>query len=116
MKQKRNKNDIEMMVKFFEFFDRYCTVGEPNKVYSIVSKRFRRCRAIVYEVSSLRTGELLYIVLQSYNTVVAVLDIRANIVEIRGRYSITTYKHIVKFMNDYNCSECDNWELENWFK
>ena len=114
---KFSKNDLEQMIKFFAWFDSMDINLNVHNIYDVSPwKRFRHCKAEYRTVSSKNTGEILYIVLRSYNTIVCVIDARINVCEIRGRYSMTTYQHIAKFMHDYGCNESTNYELVNWFK
>lgn len=64
--------------------------------------RLRTCKATVYESSS-------YLVLQSYNTVVAIIDKDNMELYDFSRYvygyTATTSKHIAKFANDYGITQ-----------
>lgn len=83
-------------------------------------KRLRHCTA--YKIYTPEE----YVVLVSYDTVVALYDVQARVIVERGRYSMTTYQHVGKFRYDmweeYMPTdkpweiERINLELVNWFK
>lgn len=116
-KYKYSENDLQQMRRFFDWFDSLDTNPNAHNIYEIGKwKRFRHCKAEIRTVSAKADGQLLYLVLKSYATIVAVIDVRINVCEIRGRYTMTTYQHVAKFMHDFNCNTSDNYELVNWFK
>ena len=69
------------------------------------SRPLRSCSAQVNEVTDTETGEVLYAVLTSYNTVVAIIDYATDTLYDFLRYvygyTATSAKHISKFSEDY---------------
>ena len=68
-------------------------------------KRLRSCSAEVAPVIDAETGELLYYVLRSYNTIVAFIDPTTDTLydvlrKVYG-YTSTSAQHIAKFDKDY---------------
>ena len=61
-----------------------------------------------------------HMILKSYNTIVAVYDMKTGVLFSIGRFSSTTYQHIRKFRNNYcpkmHLTEEHNLELVNWYK
>ena len=72
-------------------------------------KRLRNCSAEVAPVIDAETGELLYYVLRSYNTIVAAIDVRTDTLYDFLRYvygyTATSAQHIAKFGLDYGMSK-----------
>ena len=68
-------------------------------------KQLRSCSAEVAPVIDAETGELLYYVLRSYNTIVAATDVRTDTLYDFLRYvygyTSTSAQHISKFDKDY---------------
>lgn len=68
-------------------------------------KRLRSCSAEVAPVIDAETGELLYYVLRSYNTIVAAIDVRTDtlydFLRYVYKYTSTSAQHIAKFDKDY---------------
>ena len=68
-------------------------------------KRLRSCSAEVAPVIDAETGELLYYVLRSYNTIVAAIDVSNDTLYDFLRYvygyTATSAQHISKFDKDY---------------
>ena len=85
-------------------------VNDFNKTnnYTGNFKRLRSCSAEVAPVIDAETGELLYYVLRSYNTIVAVIDTRTDTLYDFLRYvygyTSTSAQHIAKFGQDYGRS------------
>ena len=77
--------------------NRFCVTGEL--------KRLRSCSAEVAPVIDAETGELLYYVLRSYNTIVAAIDVSNDTLYDFLRYvygyTSTSAQHISKFSKDY---------------
>lgn len=77
--------------------NRFCITGD--------FKRLRSCSAEVAPARDAETGELLYYVLRSYNTVVAAIDVRTDTLYDFLRYvygyTPTSAQHISKFSKDY---------------
>ena len=77
--------------------NRFCVTGD--------FKRLRYCAADVAPVMDAETGELMYYVLRSYNTVVAAIDVRTDTLYDFLRYvygfTSTSAQHIAKFDHDY---------------
>ena len=86
-------------------------VNDFNKTnnYTGNFKRLRSCSAEVAPVIDSETGELLYYVLCSYCTIVAVIDTRTGILYDFLRYvygfTSTSAQHIAKFSCDYGCTK-----------
>lgn len=82
-------------------------VNDFNKTnnYTGNFKQLRSCSAEVAPVIDAKTGELLYYVLRSYNTVVAAIDVRTDTLYDFLRYvygyTATSAQHIAKFDHDY---------------
>lgn len=82
-------------------------VNDFNKTnnYTGNFKRLRSCSAEVAPVIDAETGELLYYVLRSYNTIVAAIDVRTDTLYDFLRYvygyTATSAQHISKFSQDY---------------
>lgn len=68
-------------------------------------KRLRSCSAEVAPVIDSETGEVLYYVLRSYRTIVAIIDTRTDTLYDFLRYvygyTATSASHISKFSKDY---------------
>ena len=77
-------------------------------------KRLRSCSAEVAPVIDAETGELLYYVLRSYNTIVAAIDVSNDTLYDFLRYvygyTATSAQHISKFNQDYGMGKwgCTN--------
>ena len=82
-------------------------VNDFNKTnnYTGNFKRLRSCSAEVAPIIDSETGELLYYVLRSYNTIVAAIDVRTDTLYDFLRYvygyTSTSAQHIAKFDKDY---------------
>ena len=82
-------------------------VNDFNKTnnYTGNFKRLRSCSAEVAPVIDAETGELIYYVLRSYNTIVAAIDVRTDTLYDFLRYvygyTSTSAQHIAKFDKDY---------------
>ena len=82
-------------------------VNDFNKTnnYTGNFKRLRSCSAEVAPIIDSETGELLYYVLRSYNTIVAFIDPTTDTLydvlrKVYG-YTATSAQHIAKFDKDY---------------
>ena len=77
--------------------------------YALNWRRLRSCSAEVAPVMDAETGELLYYVLRSYNTVVAAIDVRTDTLYDFLRYvygyTATSAQHISKFSKDYGAGK-----------
>lgn len=77
--------------------------------YVLNWRRLRFCSAEVAPVMDAETGELLYYVLRSYNTVVAAIDVRTDTLYDFLRYvygyTATSAQHISKFDKDYGAGK-----------
>lgn len=84
--------------------ERYNATTNPGDFEKIC--RLRTCQATVYKSK-------FYFVLQSYNTVVAIIDKEDMILYDFSRYvygyTATTAQHIAKFANDYGVSPSDRY-------
>ena len=86
--------------------NRFCVTGD--------FKRLRSCSAEVAPVIDAKTGELLYYVLRSYNTIVAAIDVSNDTLYDFLRYvygyTATSAQHISKFNQDYGMGKwgCTN--------
>ena len=86
-------------------------VNDFNKTnnYTGNFNRLRSCSAEVAPVIDSETGELLYYVLRSYNTIVAAIDVRTDTLYDFLRYvygyTSTSAQHIAKFGQDYGRSK-----------
>lgn len=73
--------------------------------YLTNNRRLRNCSASVADAVNCETGEVLYRVLTSYNTVVAIIDVRTDTLIDFLRYvygyTSTSAQHISKFAKDY---------------
>ena len=69
------------------------------------SRPLRSCSAQVNEVTDTETGEVLYAVLTSYSTVIAIIDYATDtlydFLRYVGGYTSTSAQHIAKFSKDY---------------
>lgn len=69
------------------------------------NRKLRSCSAYVADAVDCETGEILYHVLTSYNTVVAIIDVQTDTLYDFLRYvygySATSAQHIAKFGQDY---------------
>lgn len=69
------------------------------------NRRLRSCAASVADAIDCETGKVLYHVLTSYNTVVAIIDVRTNtlydVLRLVYGYTSTSAQHISKFAQDY---------------
>ena len=76
--------------------------------------RLRSCSATVFDLVDDTTGEVLYHVLRSYNTIVAAIDVRTDTLYDFLRYvygyTSTSAQHISKFSKDYGMGKwgCTN--------
>lgn len=77
--------------------------------YALNWRRLRSCSAEVAPVMDAETGELMYYVLRSYNTVVAAIDVRTDTLYDFLRYvygyTATSAQHISKFSHDYGAGK-----------
>ena len=77
-------------------------------------KQLRRCSADVAPAVDNETGEVLYYVLRSYSTIVAIIDIKTDTLYDFLRYvygyTATSAQHISKFNQDYGMGKwgCTN--------
>ena len=73
--------------------------------YALNWRKLRSCSAEVAPVIDSETGELLYYVLRSYRTIVAIIDIKTDTLYDFLRYvygyTSTSAQHIAKFSKDY---------------
>ena len=81
--------------------NRFCVTGN--------FKRLRSCSAEVAPVMDAETGELMYYVLRSYNTIVAAIDVSNDTLYDFLRYvygyTATSAQHISKFSKDYGAGK-----------
>ena len=72
-------------------------------------KQLRSCSAEVAPAVDNETGEVVYYVLRSYRTIVAIIDTRTGILYDFLRYvygfTSTSAQHIAKFSCDYGCTK-----------
>lgn len=84
--------------------ERYNATTKPGELEKLC--RLRTCQATVYE-------SYFYLVLQSYNTVVAIIDKDDMALYDFSRYvygyTATTAQHIAKFANEYSVSYSDRY-------
>lgn len=70
------------------------------------NRKLRSCSASVADAIDCETGEVLYHVLTSYNTVVAIIDVQTDTLIDFLRYvygyTSTSAQHISKFARDYD--------------
>ena len=82
--------------------------------YALNWRKLRSCSAEVAPIIDADTGELLYYVLRSYNTIVAAIDVRTDTLYDFLRYvygyTSTSAQHISKFSKDYGMGKwgCTN--------
>lgn len=81
-------------------------------------KRINHCNA--FFSNSLYYDDKPFVLVKSYNTIVAIYFPSDNLLVTLGRFTMTTYQHIRKFKNShtkqlYKTNEI-NLELVNWFK
>ena len=78
------------------------------------TRRLRSCSAEVFDLVDDTTGEVLYHVLRSYNTIVAFIDPTTdtlyNVLRKVYGYTATSAQHIAKFGQDYGR---DKWGCAN---
>lgn len=71
-------------------------------------KPLRSCSATVFDIVDTTTGEVLYHVLRSYNTIVAFIDPRTatlyDVLRLVYGYTATSAQHISKFAHDYGAA------------
>ena len=90
----------QQVIAFLEAFrnNEVCCTYEP-------SRPLRSCSARVNYVTDTETGEILYAVLTSYSTVVAIIDYATDTLYDFLRYvygyTSTSAQHISKFSKDY---------------
>ena len=69
------------------------------------NRKLRSCSASVADAIDCETGEVLYHVLTSYNTVVAIIDVQTDtlidVLRLVYGYTSTSAQHIAKFSKDY---------------
>lgn len=69
------------------------------------NRKLRSCSASVADAVDCETGEILYRVLTSYNTVVAIIDVQTgtlyDVLRLVYGYTVTSAQHISKFAQDY---------------
>lgn len=94
----------EINTKVEHAIERYNSTTKQGDFKKIC--RLRTCKATVYESEH-------YLVLQSYNTVVAIIDKEDEALYDFSRYvygyTATTAQHIAKFANDYGTSKSDRY-------
>lgn len=73
------------------------------------NRQLRSCSASVADAIDCETGELLYHVLTSYSTVIAIIDVQTDTLIDFLRYvygyTSTSAQHISKFARDYGASK-----------
>ena len=96
--QRRINESVEDFLKYYNI--------EIEKHPVTSASRLRTCKAVVYDSD-------FFLVLKSYNTVVAVIDKDEGILYDFSRlvygYTATTAKHIAKFANDYDVPPSDRY-------
>lgn len=69
------------------------------------NRKLRSCSASVADAVDCETGEVLYYVLTSYSTVVAIIDVQTDtlidVLRLVYGYTPTSAQHIAKFAQDY---------------
>ena len=72
-------------------------------------RRLRSCSATVFDIVDDTTGEVLYHVLRSYNTIVAFIDPTTDtlydVLRLVYGYTSTSVQHISKFSHDYGAGK-----------
>ena len=100
--QKCTNLDVTMHYEAFKDTLRMATTSQQNY------KPLRSCSATVFDVVDDTTGEILYHVLRSYNTIVAFIDPRTNtlydVLRLVYGYTATSAQHISKFAQDYGAT------------
>lgn len=120
------KEELKGIITYLEEIAKDLNVQKGNLYLSMQElkhsvndwKRINHCNA--FYSNSLYYDEEPFILVKSYNTIVAIYFSKMNLLISLGRFSITTYQHIRKFRNNYtllgyNAREI-NLELVNWFK
>lgn len=100
--KKAEQRAINVKVEYA--IERYNATTKPGDLKKLC--RLRTCKATVYE-------SYFYLVLQSYNTVVAIIDKDDMALYDFSRYvygyTATTARHIAKFANEYDVSPSDRY-------
>lgn len=91
--------NVEQQYDTFKDWLRHADISIEN------CHRLRSCSAEVYDLVNTNTGEVLYHVLKSYNTIVAFIDVRTDtlydVLRLVYGYTSTSAQHIAKFSHDY---------------
>lgn len=88
-----------------EAIDRFNKLVDSGKTDSTPWKQLRSCTASVCYIVDNETGEILYFVLRSYNTIVAFIEVNTDtlydFLRYAYGYTATSAQHIAKFDRDY---------------
>ena len=99
----KKSEQLAINAKVLEFIESYRN-NEVRCTYE-PSRPLRSCSARVNYVTNSETGEILYAVLTSYNTVIAIIDYATDTLYDFLRYvygyTATSAQHIAKFDHDY---------------
>ena len=87
-----------------------CRDAMHSAITSIYNtRRLRSCSAEVFDLVDDTTGEVLYHVLRSYNTIVAFIDPTTDtlydVLRLVYGYTSTSAQHISKFSHDYGAGK-----------
>ena len=100
----KKSEQLAINAKVLEYFQVYNDWVDSRNVFPRW-ERLRSCSAEVAPVIDAETGELLYYVLRSYRTIVAIIDTQTDTLIDFLRYvygyTATSAQHIAKFGQDY---------------
>jgi len=108
----KKSEQVAINAQVLAFIDTYRN-NESRMTYE-PSRPLRNCSAHVNYVTDTETGEILYAVLTSYHTVIAIIDYATDTLYDFLRYvygyTATSAQHIAKFSHDYGLGKwgCTN--------
>lgn len=102
---KKEKQKLENLIVESTWISFASDVKNPDDLY-FASTRLRKCNAHVSGIGK-------WVVLISYNTIVAILDTETrelyDVLRYRYGYTATSAQHIAKFAHDYGAKERYTW-------
>lgn len=102
----KKENQIQENIIVEEAFTDFCRDKKECDLEFVQFTRLRTCNAYVSRIGK-------WIVLRSYNTIVAIIDIQTGVLydflRLVYGYTATSAQHISKFANDYSVVERYTW-------
>ena len=110
---------LDMNAHIVAHYDTFMGVLSSTHTTLTAPRPLRSCSAVVFDIVSNDTGEILYHVLKSYNTIVAFIDVETDtlydVLRYVYGYTATSASHIAKFSKDYGrgnwgCADRQTWK------